>query len=118
MNAVGALALLDAERLARTADVAAALSMEALHGVPYAYDARTHALRPFRGQNAVASNLRRLIEGSGIVERYKKDRVQDAYSLHYVRKRIILQPYCGSRSAGTSYRRALRQRGLQRLPQG
>lgn len=84
MNAVGALALLDAERLVRTADVAAALSMEALHGVPYAYDARTHALRPFRGQNAVASNLRRLIEGSGIVERYKKDRVQDAYSLRCV----------------------------------
>ena len=83
MNAVGALALLDAERLVRTADVAAALSMEALHGVPYAYDARTHALRPFRGQNAVASNLRRLIEGSGIVERYKRDRVQDTYSLHY-----------------------------------
>lgn len=84
MNAVGALALLDAERLVRTADVAAAMSMEALHGVPYAYDARTHALRPFRGQNDVASNLRRLIEGSGIVEKYKGDRVQDAYSLRCV----------------------------------
>ena len=84
MNAVGALALLDAERLVRTADIAAALSMEALHGVPYAYDARTHALRPFKGQNAVASNLRRLIEGSGIIERYRKDRVQDAYSLRCV----------------------------------
>ncbi len=81
MNAVGALALIDAERLAKTADILVSMSMEALHGVPWAYDARTHALRPFRGQSNVASNIRRMIEGSEIVERYKKDRVQDAYSL-------------------------------------
>jgi histidine ammonia-lyase len=81
MNAVGALAILDAEKLAKTADIVAALSMEALHGVPYAYDARTHALRAYKGQGDVASNIRRLIEGSEIVDRYKKDRVQDAYSL-------------------------------------
>ncbi|MDR1379044.1 MAG: histidine ammonia-lyase [Synergistaceae bacterium] len=81
MNAVGALALLDAEKLAKTADIVAALSLEALHGVPYAYDARTHALRAYRGQGNVASNIRRLIEGSEIIERYKQNRVQDAYSL-------------------------------------
>ena len=81
MNAVGALAMVDADRLAKTADILVAMSMEALHGVPWAYDARTHALRPFKGQSNVASNVRRMIEGSEIVERYKKDRVQDAYSL-------------------------------------
>jgi histidine ammonia-lyase len=81
MNAVGALAILDAETLAKTADIVAALSLEALHGVPYAYDPRTHALRAYKGQGSVASNIRRLIEGSEIIERYKKDRVQDAYSL-------------------------------------
>jgi histidine ammonia-lyase len=94
MNAVGALALLDALRLAKTADIAAALSMEALHGVPYAYDARTHALRPYKGQGAVASNIRRIIEDSEIVERHKKDRVQDAYSL-----RCVPQVHGASRDA-------------------
>jgi len=81
MNAVGVLALVDAERLAKIADIVVAMSIEALHGVPYAYDARTHALRPYKGQSDVASNVRRIIEGSEIIERYKHDRVQDAYSL-------------------------------------
>ncbi|MDR1874910.1 MAG: histidine ammonia-lyase [Synergistaceae bacterium] len=94
MNAVAALALVDALNLARLADIAAAMSMEALHGVPYAYDARTHALRAYRGQHDVASNVRRLIEGSEIVERYKKDRVQDAYSL-----RCVPQVHGASRDA-------------------
>jgi histidine ammonia-lyase len=81
MNAVGALALIDAEMLAKTADIVAAMSIEALHGVPYAYDARTHALRAYKGQGDVAGNIRRMIDGSEIIERFKKDRVQDAYSL-------------------------------------
>lgn len=78
---LGALALWDAMTLAKTADIAGALSLEALHGVPYAFDERTHALRPHKGQVDSASNLRRLIDGSGIVEKFKGDRVQDAYSL-------------------------------------
>ena len=81
MNAVGALAIVDAENIAKTADIAVAMSMEALHGVPYAYDARTHALRAFKGQGDVAANIRRIIADSKIVERYKGERVQDAYSL-------------------------------------
>jgi histidine ammonia-lyase len=94
MNAVGALTIIDAEALAKTADILAAMSLEALHGVPYAYDARTHALRPYKGQSSVASNIRRMIEGSEIVERYKKDRVQDAYSL-----RCVPQVHGASRDA-------------------
>ncbi|MDR3230806.1 MAG: histidine ammonia-lyase [Synergistaceae bacterium] len=94
MNAVGALALVDALRLAKTADIVAAMSMEGLHGVPWAYDARTHELRAYRGQNDVASNIRRLIEDSEIVERHKRDRVQDAYSL-----RCVPQVHGASRDA-------------------
>ncbi|MCL2010284.1 MAG: histidine ammonia-lyase [Synergistaceae bacterium] len=94
MNAIGALAVVDAERIAKTADIAAAMSLEAMRGVPYAYDARTHALRAFKGQGDVAGNIRRIIEGSEIVERYKKDRVQDAYSL-----RCVPQVHGASRDA-------------------
>ncbi len=50
MTAVGALALYDALHLLLLADIAAALSLEALQGVPYAFDPRTHELRPHEGQ--------------------------------------------------------------------
>lgn len=78
---LGALALWDAMTLVKSADIAGALSLEALHGVPYAFDERTHALRPHKGQINSASNIRRLIKNSQIVDKYKGDRVQDAYSL-------------------------------------
>ncbi|MDO5562456.1 MAG: histidine ammonia-lyase [Synergistaceae bacterium] len=81
MNAVAALCVIDGMTLVKNADIAAAMSVEALHAVPYAFDKRTHDLRPQVGQGVVAENMRRLIEGSEIVETYKKDRVQDAYSL-------------------------------------
>ncbi len=81
MNAVAALCIADAEIMIKNADIAAAMSAEALHAVPYAFDKRTHELRPHEGQLTVAENMRRLIEGSEIIEHYKKDRVQDAYSL-------------------------------------
>ncbi|MDI9371047.1 MAG: histidine ammonia-lyase [Synergistaceae bacterium] len=81
MGAMGVMALTAAEDLAKTADIAAALSIEALHGVPYAFDERTHALRAHRGQGRVAQNIRRLIKGSEIIEKYRRGRVQDAYSL-------------------------------------
>ncbi len=94
LTAVGALALADALALAKIADIAAALSLEALHGVPYAFDPRTHDLRPHLGQKLVASNMRKLIEGSEIIETYKHHRVQDAYSL-----RCVPQVHGASRDA-------------------
>ena len=94
LTAVGALALLEALDLAKIADIAAALSLEALHGVPYAFDSRTHDLRPHLGQKLVASNMRKLLEGSEIVAQYKHDRVQDAYSL-----RCVPQVHGASRDA-------------------
>jgi histidine ammonia-lyase len=83
MGAVGALALLRANRLTRLADVAGAMSLEALRGTPVAFDQRIHAARPHRGQEEVAAHLRSLLEGSEIRASHLENdpRVQDAYSL-------------------------------------
>jgi histidine ammonia-lyase len=83
MHAVGGLALFRAKRLSRVADVAGAMTLEALKGTPVAFDARIHSARPHPGQQAVARHLRALLRESEIRESHAKDdpRVQDAYSL-------------------------------------
>ena len=85
MLALLALALRDAEIAVDTADVAAALSLDALRGSPAAFDARIAEVRPYAGHATTARNLRRLNEGSTIRESHrsaeKDKRVQDAYSL-------------------------------------
>ncbi len=83
MTAVGALALARADRLARIADVAGAMTLEALRGTPVAFDARIHAARPHAGQQAVAAHLRALLGESEIRQSHLENdpRVQDAYSL-------------------------------------
>ena len=77
------LALADLDLLLRTADVAAAMSVEALMGTDRAFAADLMALRPHRGQTASAANLRLLLDGSPILASHRTDdpRVQDAYSL-------------------------------------
>lgn len=94
MCGIAALCAHDATQLLKTVDVVSALSVEALHAVPYAFDRRTHDLRPQKGQGVVAENMRRLTEGSEIIDAYKRDRVQDAYSL-----RCIPQVHGASRNA-------------------
>src|SRR5438445_6450718 len=83
MHAVGGLALLRAQRVACVADVAGAMSLEALKGTPPAFDLRLHDARPHPGQKAVAEHLLSLMEGSEIRQSHLKGdpRVQDAYSL-------------------------------------
>src|SRR5467141_3140376 len=85
MLALLALALRDANILVDTADVAAALSLDALRGSPGAFDARIMHARPYTGAAMTARNLAHLNEGSQIRESHRsarKDmRVQDAYSL-------------------------------------
>ena len=83
MGAVGSLALGRAERLVRLADVAGAMTLEALKGTPVAFDERIHAARPHPGQLAVASHLRELLQESEIRKSHLDNdpRVQDAYSL-------------------------------------
>ncbi len=77
------LAIDDLERLLRTADLAAAMSVEALLGTDRAFAADLLALRPQPGQAASAENISRLLAGSDIVASHREGdpRVQDAYSL-------------------------------------
>jgi histidine ammonia-lyase len=82
MSAIGALALVRARRLAKCADIACALSLEALQGSRAAFRPDIHALRPFEGQIDSAANILRLVDGSAIIEAHRWcDKVQDAYSL-------------------------------------
>lgn len=78
------LALADLRRLLTTADVAAAMSVEALLGTDAVFAADLQALRPQAGQEASAANLRALLAGSGVMASHRGPectRVQDAYSL-------------------------------------
>jgi histidine ammonia-lyase len=82
MAAQCALALVRARRLARVADCACALSLEALQGSRTSFIPQVHALRPLRGQAASARNVVRLLDSSAIMESHRWcDKVQDAYSL-------------------------------------
>ena len=82
MAGAASLLLHDAERLLLSADVVAALSVEALRGSRTAFDPRIHAVRPHPGQVASAARIFAMTEGSGIAESHVLcDRVQDAYSL-------------------------------------
>ncbi|MFZ1085381.1 MAG: histidine ammonia-lyase [Terracidiphilus sp.] len=83
MTAVGGLAVARGLRLAQIADLAGAISLEALMGTPAAFDPRIHLARPHAGQIAAAEHLLRLMEGSEIREAHREhdSRVQDAYCL-------------------------------------
>ena len=83
MNGVGALAVARALRLAKLADLAGAMSLEALMGTPAAFDPRIHHARPHSGQIGAAEHLMRLLAGSEIRESHREhdSRVQDAYCL-------------------------------------
>jgi histidine ammonia-lyase len=78
-----ALACADSELFFQTADVAAAMSAEALLGTDRPFQARLHEIRPHPGQVASAANLARLMNGSQIVasHRHSQHAVQDSYSV-------------------------------------
>ncbi|MGN0664862.1 MAG: histidine ammonia-lyase [Negativibacillus sp.] len=84
MTSVGTLALYDTIRAAKTADVVASLTMEALTGLKNAFDPRVHQVRGHKGQMQVAKNILLLTEGSEILSKCQNDRVQDAYSLRCI----------------------------------
>ncbi len=83
MTAVGGLAVARARRVARLANLAGAMSLEALMGTPAAFDARIHLARPHAGQIASGEHLMRLMADSEIREAHREhdSRVQDAYCL-------------------------------------
>jgi histidine ammonia-lyase len=83
MAAVGGLAAARARRLVQLADLAGAMSLDALMGTPVAFDRRIHEARPHVGQLASAAHLVALMKGSEIRESHREhcSRVQDAYCL-------------------------------------
>ncbi len=81
LNGIGALSVYDAERWLKQAEIAAAMSLEALKANMKPYDARIHELRGFRGAVTSAANLRKMMEGSDLVSGKEKVKVQDAYSM-------------------------------------
>lgn len=85
MLAIGCLELQAAQRLADTADVVGALTLDALRGTPRAFDPRIHDARPHPGQRECAARLVRFLEGSEIRQSHITcRRVQDAYSLRCI----------------------------------
>ena len=83
MTAVGTLAVARARRVAQLADLAGAMSLEALMGTPAAFDPRIHQARPHQGQIQSAEHLVELLADSPIRESHRTadTRVQDAYCL-------------------------------------
>ena len=85
MTAVGALVWQDAAELMKAADIAAAMSLEALRGTRSAFDERISLARPHPGQLATCANMLRLTEDSGVMASHAEcAKVQDAYSLRCI----------------------------------
>src|SRR5436853_826493 len=118
MSAIGVLTLLDAEALAKTADISGAMSLEAVKGRSAAFLKEVNELRPFAGQMNCARNITRLIKHSELIDSnermkrrkasqtpdsgYEESKLQDAYSL-----RCMPQVHGASREAMTFVRRML-----------
>nr|WP_233104089.1 histidine ammonia-lyase [Haliangium ochraceum] len=82
MTALGALSVFDGEHTCRVADLAGAMSLEALQGTARAFDARVAGARPHPGQMAVAESLCELLAESEIADSHRDcGKVQDPYSL-------------------------------------
>ncbi len=79
-TALLALAMYDAIEIVKQADIAMAMSLEALQGISSAFREELHGLRPHPGQVKTAANIRRLTAGSKLLDQHP-EKVQDAYSL-------------------------------------
>ena len=82
MTAIAGLAVYDALRLSKTADIAASMSLEVLLGTNIELDPRIHEIKPHPGQIAAAKNMRRITKDSEIISSHKDcSYLQDAYTL-------------------------------------
>lgn len=81
LTAMSALHIYDFNRLLKQAEIAAAMSLEALLANMKPYDIRLHQLRGFSGAQRSAKTLKKLIEGSDLLTGKMKTKVQDAYSM-------------------------------------
>jgi len=85
MTAIAALVCYDTQRIMKIADIAAALSLEALRGTRTAFHPRIAAIRPHKGQIDTCENILRLTENSEIISSHVDcNKVQDAYSIRCV----------------------------------
>lgn len=84
MTAIGVNVLWDAVNLTKTADIAAAMTAEALNGIKKAYDPKVHIVRGHQGQQDTAANLLALLDGSQNAKDVNPNKVQDPYSLRCV----------------------------------
>ncbi|MBN1676910.1 MAG: histidine ammonia-lyase [Candidatus Thermoplasmatota archaeon] len=85
MGALGVLAVKDAAVLADNAQIAAAMSLEALKGTSSAFDLRISKVRPYKGQLTVSRNMLSLLEGSEImVSHHDCPKIQDSYTLRCI----------------------------------
>lgn len=83
-TAFAALAVYDLSKAALSADIIGAVSLEAQSGVMTAFDERVMKIRPHAEQGKTAHNVRRILEGSEVLEKAKGNRVQDALSLRCI----------------------------------
>lgn len=81
ISAIGCIELYDTERWIKQAEIAAAMTLEALLANMKPYDLRLHKLRGFKGAVTCASNLRAIMDGSDLMTGKLKVKVQDAYSM-------------------------------------
>lgn len=81
ITGIGSLLLYDIERWIKQAEIATAMSLEALMANPRPYMGRLHELRGFNGAVKCATNIRTLMEGSDLMTGRLKVKVQDAYSM-------------------------------------
>jgi histidine ammonia-lyase len=85
MLALGSLALHEAKKIVKYADIISCLTLDAVRGTASAFDERISRLKPQPGQVDVSSNLLKIIKGSEIVLSHKEDgKVQDPYSLRCI----------------------------------
>jgi histidine ammonia-lyase len=85
MLALGCLALVDAKRIVKQADIISCLTLDAVRGTASAFDERISILKPQPGQLDVSRNLLKIIKGSEIINSHKEDgKVQDPYSLRCI----------------------------------
>ena len=81
LTAMSALHIYDMERFLKQAEIAAAMSIEALLGNMKPYNTKLHELRGFKGAIMSAKNILKVIEGSDLTTGRMKTKVQDAYSM-------------------------------------
>ncbi|MBL7665376.1 MAG: histidine ammonia-lyase [Bacteriovoracaceae bacterium] len=85
MAALGCLSLVEAKRLAISADIIAALTLDGVRGTIKAFDPKIAKLKPHLGQLAVTKNMNMILEGSEILNsHFDCKKVQDPYSLRCI----------------------------------